>query len=292
MSREKREALKGRKVIMWNRVSTVGQEGTLEEQEKANLEMLRALGFKGKPSVYSEQGSGTDLHLEQRDLAIKEAMASKKPVVMVMRDIQRFTRSPYHLGVLYNPMFEKEIPIISLLEPLVLGTAKVPNPASDLLAPILVAAGGSEVSLRKQQTRKGMKESRKKGVTGGGNLELHANEMLSPFRELGRLVGVNATEAGRRLGKSKGWVDRQRAKQAKMTPHLLEKWLTSIDLLRVMERKHGNGIGKRATVRMRAVRRMTGGFLFNPAEFPAVTQEMIDEYYTNFHAYKPRKQQR
>lgn len=289
MSLEKREALKGRKVIMWNRVSTVGQEGTLEEQEKANLEMLRALGFKGKPSVYSQQGSGTDLHLEQRDLAIKEAMASKKPVVMVVRDIQRFTRSPYHLGVLYNPMFEKEIPIISLLEPLVLGTAKVPNPSSDLLAPILVAAGGSEVSLRKQQTRKGMAESRKKGVTGGGNLELHANESLSPFRELGRMEGINPTEAGRRLGLSKGWVDRHRAKQAKMTPHLLAKWLDSIDLIRAMERKHGNGIGKRATVRMRAVRRMTGGFIFNPAEFPAVTQEMIDEYYTNFHAYKPRK---
>lgn len=290
--KEKLDALKGRKVIIYSRVSTSGQEGTLPDQDKQVMNGLKALGYKGKPSMYSEQVSGTTLHREQLDAAIKEGMESKKPVVMVVRDIQRFTRSPYHLGVLYNPMFDKEFPIVSINEPLVLGTQKVPSPSSDLLAPILVAAGGSEVSTRKKQTRQGMATSKAKGVLGGSPIQLYADEPLSPFREVGRMAGMNPTAVGRRLGRSKSWVDKQRIKQDKMTPHVLEKWLSVIDMIRDLEKVKGNGIGPRASVRMKAVRRMTGGFLFQPSQFPAPTQEDIMEYFTNYNDYKPRKQQR
>ena len=292
--KEKLDALKGRKVIIYARVSSVKKEGTLGDQIKAVKAGLKALGYKGIPSVFQEQASGTKMSEKERPElwnAINEAKQSKRPAVIVVRDIQRFSRDPYHIGVLYQPLREQEIPVMTINEPIVLGTLKEPQPSSDLIAPIMISAGGSEVSTRKKQTFQGMEESRKLGISGGANFQLHANDSLSPFREVGRMVGINPTEAGRRIEMTKGWVDKQRIKQGKMTPALLEQWLTSIDLIRAMERKHGNGIGRNATVRMKAVRRMTGGFLYRPAEHPPVTQEMIDEYFNNYNAYKPRKQQ-
>jgi len=293
--KEKLDALKGRKVIIYSRVSSVKQEGTLGDQIKTIKAGLKALGYKGTPSIYQEQVSGTKMLRKERPqlwAAMDEAMKSKRPAVIVVRDIQRFSRDPYHIGVLYQPLREKEIPVLSINEPIVLGTLKAPQPSSDLIAPIMISAGGSEVSTRKKQTIQGMGESKKKGISGGNRFQLHANEPLNPFREVGRMAGMNPTEAGRRIGMTKSWVDKQRIKQAKMTPLVLEQWLTAIEMIQALEREKGNGIGPRASVRVKAVRRMTGGFLSNPSEYTPVTQEMINEYFNNYNDYKPRKEQR
>jgi len=288
--KEKIDALKGRKVIIYARVSTEEQEGTLGDQIKTIKAGLKALGYKGKPSIYQEQASGTKLHREQFDLAIQEGMKSKKPAVMVVRDIQRFTRDPYHLGVIYQPMREVEFPVMSIQEPLVLGTLREPQPSSDLIAPIMISAGGSEVTTRKKQTLAGMKESKKRGISGGSPIQLYANE-LNPFRELLRLSesGIGQNESARRLSRSTSWVQKSKKKLYSMDEYLRNKWLEVTDLIRDMEVKHGNGIGNRATVRMKTVRRMTSGFLFTPNNFPAPTQEDLDNYYNNYNDFKPKR---
>jgi DNA invertase Pin-like site-specific DNA recombinase len=72
--KEKLDALKGRKVIVYLRVSTDEQTGTLPEQEKTVTKSLRDLGYKGKIIVFSEQASGTKLDRPELEKAIAEAL--------------------------------------------------------------------------------------------------------------------------------------------------------------------------------------------------------------------------
>jgi predicted site-specific integrase-resolvase len=48
-----KEALKGKKVFIYARVSTDGQEGTLPDQIKTVEKGLKELGFSGKPEIFS-----------------------------------------------------------------------------------------------------------------------------------------------------------------------------------------------------------------------------------------------
>jgi len=288
--KEKIDALKGRKVIVYLRVSTEEQTGTLPEQQKIVERGLKALGYKGTIQFFGEQASGTKLDRPELKKAIDEGM-KKKTAVIVVRDIQRFTRDPYHLGVLYNPMRDNEVPIISINEPLVLGTKKVPNPASDLLAPILVAAGGSEVQTRLKQTLQGMKESEEKGIKAGTPINFFPKESLNPYRELKRLLdaGIGQSEGARRMNRSTSWFRKARDKMATMDEKKLEEWLNVVDMIRAMEKTHGSGLGKSAKKKMYVVRRMTSGYIFRPNDFDTPTQNDLDEYLNNWKEYMPKR---
>jgi DNA invertase Pin-like site-specific DNA recombinase len=288
--KEKIDALKGRKVIVYLRVSTEEQTGTLPEQQKIVERGLKALGYKGTIQFFGEQASGTKIDRPELKKAIEEGM-KKKTAVIVVRDIQRFTRDPYHLGVLYNPMRDNEVPIISINEPLVLGTKKVPNPASDLLAPILVAAGGSEVQTRLKQTLQGMKESEAKGIKAGTPINFFPKESLNPYRELKRLLdaGIGQSEGARRMGRSTSWFRKARDKIATMDEKKLSEWLNVIDMIRAMEKIYGTGLGKKAKKPMYVVRRMTSGYIFKPNDFDTPTQNDLDEYLKNWSEYMPKR---
>jgi len=69
---EKLDALKGREVVIYLRVSTDEQTGTLKEQEKTVREGLKALGYKGKITVFAEQESGGVLNRKELLKAIAE----------------------------------------------------------------------------------------------------------------------------------------------------------------------------------------------------------------------------
>jgi hypothetical protein len=182
---------------------------------------------------------------------------------------------------------------MSINEPIITGTKKVPQPAADLLAPILVAAGGSEVSTRKKQTLQGVAASRKKGIFSGTPLSLYPDEKIEPRREQLRLLaaGIGQSEGSRRLGKSSGyWRDNRDTMRKYRELGVLDDWLDTIDLIRAMEQEKGEGKGTRAGVKMKTVRRMTSGYLNDPtAGFPKPTQEMLDEYYSNFNKYRPKR---
>jgi DNA invertase Pin-like site-specific DNA recombinase len=292
--KEKKDALKGRKVFIYSRVSTPEQEGTLEDQTSAVKRGLKELGFTGKAEVFEEQMSGTKIDRPVLSEMIKQAKESKRPAVIVVRDIQRFSRDPYDIGELYNPLRDAEIPVLSINEPLVLGTRKVPQPGSDLLAPILVAAGGQEVSTRLQQTLQGVEESRKKGIFSGTPLDLYPKDALEPRGEMIRYLkaGVNPTQTSKRLGKSTSWVRKNKVVVEEILlaggDKLLASWLKAVNLVRNMEIEKGEGKGPKATVRMKTVRRMTSGYLATPKDFDAPTQADLNEYFTNFSDYKKR----
>ena len=300
MSKEKTTALKGRKVFIYSRVSTEEQKGTLESQTKAIKKGLKDLGFKGKPEVFEEQGSGTKIDRPILRDMIEKAKESKKPAIIVVRDIQRFSRDPYDLGELYNPLKNMEIPIMSINEPLVLGTKKVPAPSADLLAPILVAAGGSEVSTRKVQTLQGVAASKAKGIKAGSPIELYPEEELNPLTEALRLIraGVGQSEGARRTGKSTSWYRKQRGRIENLLmkggESKVKEWFNVMEMIRNMELEHGRGIARkgfktRVSERMKAVRRMTSGYENQPFDFTAPTEADLMEYFTNFNLYKPKR---
>jgi len=298
-----KEALKGKKVFIYARVSTDGQEGTLPDQIKTVEKGLKELGFSGKPEIYSEQFSGTRNPIEndkfrpQLAAMIEAALASKKPAVIVVRDIQRFSRDPYDLGELYNPLRRKDIPIVSINERIVLGTKTNPVPQSDLIGPILVTVGGTEVSTRMLQTKQGLARSKDKGILQGSAPLFYRKEVLEPRRELDRLIqaGVGITEASRRLGKSTSFARKNRDKinqiVAEGNRDILNDWFDTLELVRDYQNElNEDDRGSRATRRMKTVVRMVSGYLNNPnAGFPKPTRADLEEYYNNFTLYKVKK---
>ena len=226
-------------------------------------------------------------------LADVKANAGKKQLVVV-RDIQRLTRDPYDLGTIYNPMRAIDVPILSVNEPIITGTPKRPNPQADLLAPILTAAGGAEVQTRLKQTLQGVARARDAGIFAGTPLSLFPDEALEPRREQLRLIeaGIGQSEGARRLGKSTSYWRKNRDLMAEYAlAGVLDDWLNTIDLIRAMEQERGEGKGPKAGIKMKIVRRMTSGYLNDPVKFrdQVPTQADLDEYFTNFNQYKPKR---
>jgi len=298
-----KEALKGRKVYVYARVSGAKQEGTLPDQLKTIKEGLKRLGYKGNPVIYAEQFSGTKNPLEDEkfrpELAklLKEVQESKKPAVIVVRDIQRFSRDPYDLGELYNPLRRKEIPIVSINEDLVLGTKKVPQPKHDLFAPLLVTIGGAEVSTRTKQTQQGVKRAKEKGILQGSAPLMYRKEALEPRREMLRLLkaGVSGNQIATRLQKSTSFVRKNKKKFEDLFlqggDKLVNDYLETIDLFRnFMNEKNEDTRGSKASVRMKTVSRMIAAYFNNPnSEFVTKpTRADLDEYYDNFNDYKKK----
>ena len=233
-----KEALKQGKVRVYLRVSSEGQEGTLPDQEKTVLQGLKRLGFKGKPQIYQEQASGTKKRREQLQQMLTDMRRSDKDSVVVVRDFQRFTRDPVHYGALWDEFRDRGLRIVSINENMVTGTSAMPDPQADLLVPILIAAGGSEVNIRKGQTAQGVQRAREKGIFSGTRPELFRKEAIEPRREMIRLLreGVGQTEVSRRIGKSTSFVRKNRAKHSRIVElggeELLNDYLDAIDLVR------------------------------------------------------------
>jgi len=299
-----KDTLKGAKVLTYQRVSTTKQEGNLSTQERIVKDALKNAGFSGKPEVFSEQSSGTKLDREELLKMIARALELKsqgKKVVIALRDIQRFSRDPYDLGILYKntPSLEEslwfnDIPLVSLTENLVTGTKNIPNPNGDLIGPILMTIGGQEVKLRKDQTKKGVDKSAEAGIIAGVGINLYPKEVLNPYRELLRMLraGLTQSEASRRLGRSKSWSKDNRRRLeaiALIGPTSLEDWLNVTDIIRRYEQEFGTRVGPSATKRMKAVGRKTSGYLKFPEKYPVPTEEDIQFYFDNFKDFQPKR---
>ena len=301
---DKKAALKGKKVYIYARVSTSEQEGTLPDQVKAIKKGLKALGFKGVPLVYEEQGSGTDLNRPVVNQMITDIIESGKPAVVVVRDIQRASRDFMDIGELFGPLRRLEkgggVPIVSINEPIVTSTKTEPQPTGNLLASVFIGAGGQEVQTRKKQSLQGMKESKARGIKGGSPIELYPEETLNPLEEARRLIkmGVGQNEGARRVGRSTSWWKKQKSRIESLLlsggDKKEEEWFKVMEMIRNMEIERGRGIAKKGTkartsVRMQIVRRMTSAYENQPMDFPTPTREMLEEYYTNFNEYKPKR---
>jgi len=292
-----KEALKGKKVRIYLRVSGAKQEGTLPDQEKTVKGVLKALGFKGRAEVYSEQASGTKEDRPELLRMLQDIRDSPKDSVVVVRDFQRFTRDPVHYGAIWNEFRNKGIRIISTNENMVTGTAEIPDPQSDLIVPILISAGGSEVNIRKLQTIQGVKRAKEKGILQGSTPLLYRKDALEPRTEMLRLLkaGVSGNQIAVRLQKSTSFVRKNKKKFEDIIlvggEQALTDYLETINLVRdFMNEKDEDTRGSKATVRMKTVLRMVSGYLNNPTNpnLSMPTREDLDEYYDNFNEYKKK----
>jgi DNA invertase Pin-like site-specific DNA recombinase len=308
-----KQLIKDAKAFVYGRVSTVKQEGTLDTQKDVIKDALKNLGYTRNFEYYAEQGSGGGAITKKGGLnrpklnqlildAVKFKKEKKKPVVVVLRDIQRFTRDPYDLGILYKntPSLEESlwfnnIPLLALNDNQISGTKETPDDSGDLVIPILISAGGSELSIRKQQSKGGQKRKREEGIISGTPRDLYFKDKLNPIREASRLfkLGMTQAEVGRRVGRSRSWAKDTRNFLKLILERggtkLLNEWLDVTDLIRAMEQKHGTRIGRYALKPMIAVSRKTSGYLKSPWEFSTPTQKDLDFYYENYKDFQPRK---
>ena len=298
------------KEFRYHRVSTTKQEGTLGTQEKDVSDKSKALlKIKGQAKRFSEQGSGkNNPDREQLSMMIEEAVAAKrkgKTPVIVMRDIQRIARDPYDIGFIYkykptleDSLWSNDIPLISLNEQMVTGTKNYKSLTGDFLAPLFINLGGQEVATRTKQTRAAVAAAREKGILAGTPINLYPKSDLNPITTLDRLLREENL-SNRRLaeitGRSPSWVRDTKFKFAEIrNKHPkgeagFQEWLAIGDKVRNMEIEHGSRAGRGASKRMIAVGRMTSGYFARPWEFPAPTDEDIDEFFTNFKDYQPKR---
>jgi DNA invertase Pin-like site-specific DNA recombinase len=301
-----KKTLKGRIPVIYARVSTKKQKGTLPDQVNGIKNELIALGIKKEPVVFMEQVSGSKRADERPQLqAMLDYLEGKDgKAAIVVRDTQRISRNPWVAGAIYDPLRRKDIPLVSLeAGGKVASTDKTPQTEGDLIMPILTAIGGQELSIRAEQTAKGEREAKEKGIAVklGTPISLYADEALNPWDEMFRYVPMMAqeeitrAEVSRRLGRSTGWVSKARKRieqilSANPSGKLLRQWLKGVDMVREMEKKHGVRFGKNAKKPMKAVGRMTDGFILKPWDYSPFNQSDLDEYFENYKVYlKKRK---
>jgi DNA invertase Pin-like site-specific DNA recombinase len=291
-----KEALEGKKMRVYLRVSGEKQEGSLPDQQKTVLDALKGLGMRTKPEVYSEQASGTKKDRKELQRMLQDIRESEKDSVVIVRDFQRFTRDPVHYGALWDEFRDKGVRIVSINENMATGTAKEPDPQSDLIVPILISAGGSEVNIRKQQTSQGIERAVEKGILQGSTINFYRDEPLEPRQEIVRLLkaGINQTNVAKRIQKSTSFVRKSRATINEIRERggdvLLQDYFDTINLVRdFMNEKNEDIRGGKATVRMKTVVRMISGYLNKPTiDGRKPTREELDEYYNNFNQYKAK----
>jgi len=298
------------KEFRYHRVSTTKQEGTLGTQEKDVTDKSKnLLGIKGQAKKYSEQGSGkNNPDREQLTLMIEEAVAAKrkgKTPVVVMRDIQRIARDPYDIGFIYkykptaeDSLWANDIPLISLNEQMVTGTKNFKSLTGDFLAPLFINLGGQEVATRAKQTRAAVAAAREKGILAGTPINTYPKADLNPLIMLDRLLREENL-SGRRMaeitGRSPSWVRDTKFKFAEIRnkhpkgEEGFQEWLERLDKVREMEKEFGPRAGRGATKRMIAVGRMTSGYFARPWEFPAPTDDDLDEFFNNFKQYQAKR---
>ena len=296
MSEALKDAIKGKVIRAYTRVSTDGQEGSLPDQEetvKLALKKVKA----GNIAFYGDVASGTKFErdgLNKLKEDLRQDIADGKEPIVIVRDFQRLTRDPVHYGALWKEFRDAGVRIFSINENMATGTNKLPDTNADLLVPILIAAGGSEVNIRKVQTLQGVERAKAKGILQGSAPLFYPKDALEPRRELLRLLAVpmSGRERARRLDKSTSWVRKNIARINEIRnaggDELLNDYLDTIDLVRNFQiEKDEYDRGTRPTVRMKTVVRMVSGYLNNPAAgFPKPTRADIEEYYNNFNEYK------
>jgi len=297
--------------VRYARVSTRDQTETLPTQMEAIGKSLKQLGYKKKGHQFSETGSGTKHTRKTLQEAILKAVELKKAgkdVMFVVRDIQRFSRDPDDLGYLKKffpshkeSLWFNDIPLVALNDNIVTGTKSNPQPNDDLISPILVAVGGSEINIRKKQSAQGKQQSAEEGIVAGSPQNLYYKQEVNPYRAFYKMfyeMGLKQGASAISLGRSKSWgkdtknkmnlIILEGAKAGK--PNLIQEWLDVTDIIREFEQINGARIG--GSKRMNSVSRKTSGYLKFPWKYPAPTKEDLQFYFDNFKLFQPRKKGR
>ena len=224
------------------------------------------------------------------------AYCSERPskTFLLVRDFQRISRNWRYGGGNMIPLFESDTPVVSALKNQVSSTAETIRD-EDWLIGLFMAVGAQEVDQVKKRTESGIAKAREAGVLRGTNKEFYSEEPLNPYRELLRLLeaGIGQNEGSRRMGRSTAWWRKNRDFLAEVRERggdkLLNQWLDTSDRIREIEQRFNFGRKAEEKKILRAVRRMTSGFVQEPFNFPQPTEEDLTEYITNFKQYQPKR---
>ena len=253
-------------------------------------------GISRKPKVFMEQVSGTSRQPPELLKAIEYAASKPSKAFIIVRDFQRISRNWRYGAANIVPLFEADIPIVSVLRNSMSSTDKNVQD-DDWLMAVFMGIGAQEVDQLKKRTLTGTRAAQKAGIFAGTPLSLYPEDAINPYAELVRFLPLMAAgelsgaEASRRLEKSTSWTRKTRSRlNGIMEMDKLDEWLSVIEKIRDMEIQHGQGFGKGASPRMKAVRRMTSGYIDNPSKMEAPTQSDLEEYYENYLKYQPKRQ--
>lgn len=287
-----KQALKGREPILYARVSTREQKNTLKAQLAAGEAWLKEQGITRKFKVFSEQTSGTNPAPPVLLDAIEYATQKPGKAFLIVRDFQRISRNWRYGAKNMVPLFESDIPVVSVLKNSMSSTIMNPQD-DDWLIAVFMGIGAQEVDQIKKRTLAGVAASAAAGIVAGTTLQFYEEEALNPYRELHRLLraGVGQSEASRRLGKSTSWFRKRRdffdEIQRRGGDELVEDWLDMTDKIRTIFQsldKKGDGAKQR-----KAVARMTSGFMKRPFDFEKPTNAQLRNYVKNFKQFKPKR---
>ena len=290
-----KDDLKGREPVIYLRVSTKAQRSTLKAQRKTCEDWLKQQGITRKVRVYEEIIPGTAEDPPELLNAVGYCASKPGKCFLLVRDYQRISRNWRFGGMNLVPLFNADIPVVSVLRNQVSGTAKTTR-EGDWLIGLLMAIGAQESDQIKARTEAGTIVAQEKGIFSGSPPKLFPEENLNPYRELVRLLaaGVGQNEGARRLGRATSWWRKRRLFLADVRERggddLVEQWLDTTDRIRAIQR--GLGKSKEDKKRERAVLRMTSGFLQQPYNFPVPTDADLAEYVTNFKAYLPSRKKK
>jgi len=299
-----KQALKGRTPVIYARVSTGDQTGTLPTQIDAVKGWLKREKIPGsRIKTFKEQVSGTATNPPEFTKAVMFVLANPEKYFLIVRDWQRISRNWRFGGKLMADLYEANIPVVSTIQNQISGT--IDNPTDDdWLIGLYMSIGAQEVDQTKRRIKTGITASKKKGILSGQPKLVYPDEELNPYRELDRLLkaGIGQSEGARRLNKSTSWFRKNRdffrETRERGGDELLEKWMKLIDYYRALEQEHGSAQGRTTqgrtgakrfisgNPRVLAVRRMTGGFVQQPWNYDEPTVEEMEEYFNNFKQYQ------
>ena len=296
-----KQLLKGRKIIIYARVSGKQQRKTLPSQLKDIRKLLKDEGVKDSQIIgsFSEQASGTNIERTELLKALELAEKQRGKVALVVRDLQRFTRNGYALGFLIWPFLEAGIPVVDLLGKRATSTKDMARPDDDLLMLITAAIGAKEVATGIKRTERGRIAAEEGGIVRTRidfmpKFDVNPIELMIdlqkrglPDRKIAEMLGRGRDYARKNLKRVEDILSQPNGKT------ILKEWLEVVNMVRNMEIMHGYRYqipkGAKPTKKMIAVGRMTSGYLDTPYKFAKPTQADLDEYYENYTKYQPKR---
>ena len=149
-----KDDLKGREPVIYLRVSTKAQRSTLKAQRKTCEDWLKQQGITRKVRVYEEIIPGTAEDPPELLNAVGYCASKPGKCFLLVRDYQRISRNWRFGGMNLVPLFNADIPVVSVLRNQVSGTAKTTR-EGDWLIGLLMAIGAQESDQIKARTEAG-----------------------------------------------------------------------------------------------------------------------------------------
>ena len=154
--------VKGRIPVIYARVSTGDQTGTLPTQVNAVKEWMKRNKIpQSGIKVFKEQVSGTATSPPKLREAIEFILKNPEKYFLIVRDWQRISRNWRFGGKNMVDLYEANVPVVSTLQNQISGTIDTIQ-TGDWLIGLQMSIGAQEVDQGRLRIKSGVEASRKK----------------------------------------------------------------------------------------------------------------------------------